>query len=91
MLAGSLALTPGLLVVFVLSNGLVAVVAVTLAGALIVSGFGLTTFTLGVLADSLNLRVALLMTAAAPAVGALVALWLPRQPARRAYAAQAAG
>jgi MFS transporter, FSR family, fosmidomycin resistance protein len=121
VLAGSLALTPGLLVVFVLGNGLVAVVAVTLAGALIVSGFGLTTFMgqeylpsriatasgmtvgltmglggiaavlLGVVADSLNLRVALLMTAAAPAVGALVALWLPRQPARRAYAAQAAG
>src|SRR5205085_2016692 len=84
-------------------NGAIAVIAVTLAGALLVSGFGLTTFMgqeylpsriatasgmtvgltmgfggvaavlLGVVADSVDLRTALLVTAAAPAVGALVA------------------
>jgi FSR family fosmidomycin resistance protein-like MFS transporter len=109
VLAGALALTPGLLVVFALSNGAIAVIAVTLAGALIVSGFGLTTFMgqeylpsriatasgltvgltmglggiaavlLGVVADSINLRGAFLVTAAAPAVGAVVALFLPRE------------
>jgi FSR family fosmidomycin resistance protein-like MFS transporter len=119
VLAGALALTPGLLVLFVLSNGTIAVVAVTLAGALIVSGFGLTTFMgqeylpsriatasgltvgltmglggvaavlLGVVADAVDLRVALLLTAAAPAVGALVALWLPREEARSSSPAPA--
>jgi MFS transporter, FSR family, fosmidomycin resistance protein len=111
VLAGALALTPGLLVVFVLESGAVAVVAVTLAGALLVSGFGLTTFMgqeylpsriatasgltvgltmglggvaavlLGVVADAVNLRDALLVTAAAPALGAVVALLLPRERA----------
>jgi FSR family fosmidomycin resistance protein-like MFS transporter len=119
VLAGSLALTPALLVVFALSDGAIAVVAVTLAGALIVSGFGLTTFMgqeylpsriatasgmtvgltmglggvaavlLGVVADAVNLRDALLLTAAAPALGALVALLLPRERARHAYPAHA--
>jgi MFS transporter, FSR family, fosmidomycin resistance protein len=120
VLTSALALTPGLLVAFVLSDGLVAVVAVTLAGALIVSGFGLTTFMgqeylpsriatasgmtvgltmglggiaavlLGVVADAVTLRDALLATAAAPAAGALVSLLLPRESPRRAYAAHAA-
>jgi FSR family fosmidomycin resistance protein-like MFS transporter len=119
VLAGSLALTPGLLVLFALSDGPIAVVAVTLAGALIVSGFGLTTFMgqeylpsriatasgmtvgltmglggvaavlLGVVADAVNLRDALLLTAAAPALGALVALLLPRERARHTYPAHA--
>jgi|SRR5581483_349491 len=121
VLVGALALTPALLVVFVLSNGVVAVIAATLAGALIVSGFGLTTFMgqeympsriatasgmtvgltmglggvaavlLGVVADAVNLRDALLITAVAPALAALVALLLPREHGRRAYAAHAAG
>ena len=119
VLTGSLALTPALLVVFALSNGVVAVVAVTLAGGLIVSGFGLTTFMgqeylpsriatasgmtvgltmglggvaavlLGVVADAVNLRDALLITAAAPGVGALVALLLPREQAHARSAAPA--
>jgi len=119
VLAGSLALTPALLVVFALSNGAIAVIAVTLAGALLVSGFGLTTFMgqeylpsriatasgmtvgltmgfggvaavlLGVVADSVDLRTALLVTAAAPAVGALVALLLPRERAHSRSAAAA--
>ena len=119
MLAGSLALTPALLVVFALSNGAIAVIAVTLAGALLVSGFGLTTFMgqeylpsriatasgmtvgltmgfggvaavlLGVVADSVDLRTALLVTAAPPAVGALVALLLPRERAHSRSAAAA--
>jgi FSR family fosmidomycin resistance protein-like MFS transporter len=121
VLAGALALTPGLLVVFVLSSGTLAVIAATLAGALIVSGFGLTTFMgqeflpsriatasgltvgltmglggvaavlLGVVADAVDLRLALLATAAAPAVGALVALLLPRERARSSSPAPATG
>jgi FSR family fosmidomycin resistance protein-like MFS transporter len=120
VLVAALALAPGLLIVFVLSDGIVAVVAVTLAGALLVSGFGLTTFmgqeylpsriatasamtvgltmglggvaavALGVVADAVNLRDALLASAAAPAAGALVALLLPRE-GRSAYAVQATG
>jgi len=119
VLATSLALAPALLVVFVLGHGTIAVVAVTLAGAVIVSGFGLTTFMgqeylpsriatasgmtvgltmvlggaaavlLGVVADAVNLRDALLVTAAAPALGALVALRLPRERSRRASPAAA--
>jgi len=121
VLAGSLALTPALLVVFALSNGAIAVIAVTLAGALLVSGFGLTTFMgqeylpsriatasgmtvgltmgfggvaavlLGVVADSVDLRTALLVTAAAPAVGAFVALLLPRGRAHSSSPAPATG
>ena len=119
VLAGSLALTPALLVAFVLGNGVLAVIALTLAGALLVSGFGLTTFMgqeflpsriatasgmtvglttglggvaavlLGVVADAVDLRFALLATAAAPAAGALVALLLPRERARSSSAAPA--
>jgi MFS transporter, FSR family, fosmidomycin resistance protein len=113
VLAGSLALTPALIVTFVLTSGAIAVVAVTLAGASIVSGFALTTYMgqeylpskiataagmtvgltmglggvaavlLGVVADSVDLRDALLLTAAAPAAGALVALLLPREREHR--------
>jgi MFS transporter, FSR family, fosmidomycin resistance protein len=107
VLAGGLALSPIFVALFVLTNGTVSAVAVVLAGATIVSGFGLTTFMgqeylpskiatasgltvgltmglggvaavfLGVVADAVNLRDALLVTAAAPAIGAVVALWLP--------------
>jgi FSR family fosmidomycin resistance protein-like MFS transporter len=38
---------------------------------------GVAVVLLGVVADSIDLRAALLVTAAAPALGALVALWLP--------------
>jgi FSR family fosmidomycin resistance protein-like MFS transporter len=38
---------------------------------------GVAVVLLGVVADSIDLRAALLITAAAPALGALVALWLP--------------
>jgi FSR family fosmidomycin resistance protein-like MFS transporter len=108
MLAASLAATPALVVVFVLTHGVVSAVAVVLAGATTVSGFGLTTVmgqeylpskiamssgmtvgfamglggiaavVLGVVADAVDLRAALLFTAAAPALGALVALALPK-------------
>ncbi len=107
VLAGGLALSPIFVALFVLTNGTVSAVAVVLAGATIVSGFGLTTFMgqeylpskiatasgltvgltmglggvaavfLGVVADAVNLRDALLVTAVAPAIGAVVALWLP--------------
>jgi FSR family fosmidomycin resistance protein-like MFS transporter len=119
VLAGSLAFTPALIVTFVLTSGAIAVVAVTLAGASIVSGFALTTYMgqeylpskiataagmtvgltmglggvaavlLGVVADSVNLRDALLLTAAAPAAGALVALLLPRERGQHRYPAHA--
>jgi len=46
---------------------------------------------LGVVADAVNLRDALLVTAAAPALGALVALRLPRERSRRASPAAATG
>ncbi len=107
MLAASLGATPPLVLVFVLTHGIGSAVAVVLAGATTVSGFGLTTVMgqeylpskiamasgmtvgfamglggiaavlLGVVADTVDLRVALLVTAAAPALGALVALFLP--------------
>jgi len=119
VLAGALALAPGLLVVFALSSGAIAVIAVTLAGGLLVSGFGLTTFMgqeylpsriatasgltvgltmglggvaavlLGLVADAVNLRDAFLLTAAAPAVGALVALMLPHERAQASAPAAA--
>jgi len=44
---------------------------------------------LGVVADAVNLRDALLVTAAAPALGAIVALWLPRERGRQVAAAHA--
>jgi FSR family fosmidomycin resistance protein-like MFS transporter len=119
VLAGSLALTPALLLVFVLGHGTTAAIAVTLAGATIVSGFGLTTFMgqeylpsriatasgmtvgltmglggvaavlLGLVADAVNLRDALLATAAAPALGALVALRLPHEREHLAHPSHA--
>ena len=109
VLVSSLALTPGLITLFVLSSGTLAAIAVCLAGAMIVSGFGLTTVMgqeylpskiamasgmtvglamglggiaavlLGVIADSVDLRAALLVTAAGPALAALTALRLPRE------------
>jgi MFS transporter, FSR family, fosmidomycin resistance protein len=108
LLAVSLGLTPLLVLVFVLGNGVLSAIAVVLAGATTVSGFGLTTVmgqeylpsqiamasgmtvgfamglggvaavVLGVVADAIDLRAALLFTAVAPAIGALVALWLPK-------------
>jgi FSR family fosmidomycin resistance protein-like MFS transporter len=120
VLVGGLALAPGLLLVFVLSGGTVAAIAVILAGAVIVSGFGLTTFMgqeylpsriamasgmtvgltmglggiaavlLGVVADAVDLRDALLVTAAAPAIGSFVALWLPRERGHHTAPAPAA-
>jgi FSR family fosmidomycin resistance protein-like MFS transporter len=108
LLAASLGLTPLLVLVFVLGNGVLSAIAVVLAGATTVSGFGLTTVmgqeylpsqiamasgmtvgfamglggvaavVLGVVADAIDLRAALLFTAVAPAIGALVALWLPK-------------
>ena len=112
MLAASLGATPALVLVFVLSHGAVSAIAVVLAGATTVSGFGLTTVMgqeylpskiamssgmtvgfamglggisavlLGVVADTVDLRAALLFTAAAPALGALVALALPKDERR---------
>ena len=110
VLVVSLALTPPLVLIFVLAGGVLSAIAVTVAGAMIVSGFGLTTVMgqeylpsrlamasgmtvglamglggiaavlLGVVADAVDLRVALLITAAAPILGALAALYLPREP-----------
>jgi FSR family fosmidomycin resistance protein-like MFS transporter len=109
LLAASLGITPLLVLVFVLNGGILSAVAVVLAGATTVSGFGLTTVMgqeylpskialasgmtvgfamglggvaavmLGVVADAVDLRAALLFTAVAPAIGALVALWLPAE------------
>ncbi len=109
VLSATLALTPGLVVVFVLTGGAVGAVAIVLAGATIVSSFGLTTVMgqeylptriatssgltvgfamglggaaavlLGVVADAVDLRAALIVTAVAPALGVLVALRLPRE------------
>jgi FSR family fosmidomycin resistance protein-like MFS transporter len=113
ILAGSLAVTPIFVLIFVLTSGAVSAVAVVLAGMTTVSGFGLTTVMgqeylpsriamasgmtvgfamglggvavvlLGVVADSIDLRAALLVTAVAPAIGALVALCLPGEPRTR--------
>ncbi len=110
VLVSSLALTPPLVLLYVLTSGVTSAVAITVAGAMIVSGFGLTTVMgqeylpsriamasgmtvgfamglggiaavlLGVVADAVDLRVALLITAIAPGLGALVALYLPRDP-----------
>ena len=109
LLAASLGLTPFLIFLFVLNEGVISAVAVVLAGATTVSGFGLTTVMgqeylpskiamasgmtvgfamglggvaavmLGVVADAVDLRAALVFTAVAPAIGAVVALWLPRE------------
>jgi MFS transporter, FSR family, fosmidomycin resistance protein len=114
LLAATLGLTPLLVLVFVLNGGILGAIAVVLAGATTVSGFGLTTVMgqeylpskialasgmtvgfamglggvaavmLGVVADAVDLRAALLFTAVAPAVGAAVALWLPKEEHRAA-------
>jgi FSR family fosmidomycin resistance protein-like MFS transporter len=123
LLAASLGLTPLFVLVFVLGNGVLGAIAVVLAGATTVSGFGLTTVMgqeylpskiamasgmtvgfamglggvaavmLGVVADAIDLRAALLFTAVAPAIGALVALWLPKEerPQHRAEPVVLAG
>jgi len=115
LLAMTLGITPLLVLVFVLNGGILGAIAVVLAGATTVSGFGLTTVMgqeylpskialasgmtvgfamglggvaavmLGVVADAVDLRAALLFTAVAPAVGAVVALWLPREEHHRAH------
>ena len=102
-------LSPVLVITYVLVGGAIGVVAVCLAGAVIVSTFSVTTVlgqeylptriamasgitvglamglggiaavALGAIADSVDLRAALLATAAIPAFGALAAIWLPRE------------
>jgi MFS transporter, FSR family, fosmidomycin resistance protein len=109
VLVTSLALSPGLVALFALVGGVVGAVAVCVAGAVIVSTFGVTTVMgqeflpsriamssgmtvglamglggvaavlLGVIADAVDLRAALLATAAGPALGALIALRLPSE------------
>lgn len=113
LLAVSLGITPFLILLFVLNDGVISAIAVVVAGATTVSGFGLTTVMgqeylpskiamasgmtvgfamglggvaavmLGVVADAIDLRAALVFTAVAPAIGALVALWLPKEERRR--------
>ena len=113
LLAVSLGITPFLILLFVLNDGVISAIAVVVAGATTVSGFGLTTVMgqeylpskiamasgmtvgfamglggvaavmLGVVADAIDLRAALVSTAVAPAIGALVALWLPKEERRR--------
>jgi FSR family fosmidomycin resistance protein-like MFS transporter len=107
VLLGSMLLTPGLVIAYVVVGGTVGAVAVCVAGAVIVSTFGVTivlsqeylpsrialasgmsvglatglggiaAVLLGAVADTVDLRTALLATAAAPAVGVVVALLLP--------------
>src|SRR5581483_8990367 len=113
LLAASLGITPLLIFLFVLNAGAISAIAVVVAGATTVSGFGLTTVMgqeylpskiamasgmtvgfamglggvpavmLGVVADAIDLRAALVFTTIAPAIGAIVALWLPREERRR--------
>ena len=113
MLAATLALTPVLILAFILMSGIASAVAIVLAGATTVSSFGLTTVMgqeylptriatssgltvgfamglggvaavlLGVVADSIDLRAALLVVAFAPLLGVLVALRLPRETRNR--------
>jgi FSR family fosmidomycin resistance protein-like MFS transporter len=107
VLIGSLVLTPGLVLVFVLVGGLLGAIAVCAAGAVIVSTFGVTivmsqeympsrvatasgmsvgvatglggvaAVLLGAVADAVDLKTALIVTAFGPALGALVAFGLP--------------
>ena len=51
---------------------------------------GIAAVFLGVIADSVDLRAALIVTALGPAVGAVLALWLPAERPARARAALAA-
>lgn len=106
------ALTVPLIVVYVLVGGLPGDAALVLAGALVISTFGITVVmsqeympsriataaglsvglaiglggvfavSLGAVADSLDLETAMLAIAAGPALGALVALTLPRAAGR---------
>jgi FSR family fosmidomycin resistance protein-like MFS transporter len=109
----SYAVTVPLVVVYVLVGGVIGDVALVLAGAAVISTFGITTVlgqeylpsriglasglsiglaiglggifavALGAVADSIDLRTAVLATAAGPALGAIVALALPRAQAVR--------
>jgi FSR family fosmidomycin resistance protein-like MFS transporter len=104
----SYAVTVPLIVAYVLVGGVVGDVALVLAGAAVISTFGITTVlgqeylpsriglasglsiglaiglggifavVLGSVADSVDLRTAVLATAVGPALGALIALALPR-------------
>ena len=110
----SLALSPGLVLVYVLVGGTTGAVSLCVAGAVIVSTFSATTVLgqeylpsriamasgmtvglamglggiaavgLGAIADTIDLRTALIVTAIGPALGALFAVWLPRERAVRA-------
>jgi MFS transporter, FSR family, fosmidomycin resistance protein len=112
LLAATLSVTPVFVLFFVLGSGAVSAIAIVLAGATMVSSFGLTTVMgqeylpsrialasgmtvgfamglggvavvmLGVVADAIDLRAALLCTAVAPALGALISLFLPGEPRR---------
>ena len=82
VLLASLALAPGLVLVYVLVGGTIGAVAVCGAGAVVVSTFGVTiggiaAVVLGAIADAVDLRTALIATAFGPAVGVLVTLMLP--------------
>ncbi len=107
VLVGSLALSPILVLGYVLVGGTIGVISVCAAGAVIVSTFSVTTVmgqdylpsrvamasgmtiglavglggvaavALGAIADAVDLRAALIATALGPALGALVAVWLP--------------
>lgn len=107
VLIGSLALTPALVIVYVVVGGAAGAVAVCLAGAAVVSTFGVTivlsqeylpariamasgmsvgfatglggvaAVLLGAVADAVDLRTALIVTAIGPAVGAFLSLLLP--------------
>jgi FSR family fosmidomycin resistance protein-like MFS transporter len=109
VLVSSLALSPALVLVFVLVGGTIGAVSVCVAGAVIVSTFSVTTVmgqeylptriamasgmtiglatglggvaavALGAIADTINLRAALIATAIGPALGALVAARLPSE------------
>ncbi len=112
VLVGSYAITVPLVLAYVLVGGIPGDVALVLAGATVISTFGITivmsqeylpsriglasglsvglaiglggifAVALGTVADAIDLRTAMLLTAIGPALGALVALALP--PARAA-------
>ena len=107
VLVGSMLLTPGLILLYVATGGVLSAIAVCAAGAVIVSTFGVTivlsqeylpsriamasgmsvglatglggiaAVALGAIADAVDLRAALIATALGPALGVLVALFLP--------------
>jgi FSR family fosmidomycin resistance protein-like MFS transporter len=111
-----------LIAVYVLVGGVIGYVAIALAGAAIISTFGITTvlsqeylpqrigmasglsvglaiglggifaISLGAVADGIGLKSAMLASAAGPALGALLALALPRErPARLVESAAPSG